>query len=118
MKSRADFTYHISDNVLVIEDKNLGRMSVTNDIENVIDDIIAEQLTLGLCGFVLGRAPQVVIYRDSDGQYDGVRWDLFRLGVNVFYSLSSRDETEAVEKATVIWRRLQSYTDQKRSENE
>lgn len=48
--------------VLVIEDLNLGSMSVTNDIESVILR----------CGQQVDLEGKRVIYKDSDGVYDEV----------------------------------------------
>lgn len=60
----ADYTYTIEDNVIAIVDLDLGNRSVTNDIENVLDDIRSE------IGDLAGYS---VIYRDSMGRWDGVR---------------------------------------------
>ncbi|WP_240699514.1 hypothetical protein [Spirosoma sordidisoli] len=60
---RADYTYSIDDNIIAIIDLDLGSKSVTNDMENVLDDIRAE------LGDLAGYS---VIYRDSMG-----RWDAF-----------------------------------------
>jgi hypothetical protein len=61
---KSDYTYKIDGTVLFIEDRDLGRMSVTNNIENVLEEISKE----------LGTSIQnyQVIYRDSDGNIDGV----------------------------------------------
>ena len=61
-KPLADYSYIVNqtDNSVHILDLNLGRMSVTNDAENVLAEIHKEiDLT--------GRA---VTYRDSEGQVD------------------------------------------------
>jgi hypothetical protein len=72
--------------VLLIEDMDLGRMSVTNDIENVLSEL--KDLYRGL--------PKIIIYRDSEGIWDGVNnngeW------VN-FYMLNTQDTEVAIEKA-------------------
>lgn len=80
---RADYTYTIEGNVIAIVDLDLGSKSVTNDIENVLEDIRAE---LGdLAGFA-------VIYRDSMGRWDGVR---LKNGSAYFYSLNESDQQQA-----------------------
>lgn len=60
----ADYTYTIEGNVIAIVDLDLGNRSVTNDIENVLEEIRTE------LGNLAGYA---VIYRDSMGRWDGVR---------------------------------------------
>lgn len=68
-KSRADFHYRLTvfDNhkVLLICDQDLGNMSVTNDIENVVSDIALHE----------GIDPEdyLIFYKDSLGYWDG--WD-------------------------------------------
>lgn len=67
--SSADFDYKMGvfegKNVLLILDRNLGNRSVTNDIENVVDDIATYE----------GIVPEefLILYRDSDSNWDG--WD-------------------------------------------
>lgn len=61
---RADYTYTVEGSVIAIIDLEQGSKNVTNDIENVLDDIWAE------IGDLAGYA---VIYRDSMGRWDGVR---------------------------------------------
>ena len=92
----SDYTYHIQSSgtrpVIVIEDLNLGRMSVTNNIEAVVKAVCdAAALT---------PADAEIIYRDSEGTYDGV-WEYD--GQLHFYSLAKsrriKDEIEAVSLA-------------------
>lgn len=68
-KSRANFQYRIGavddQKVLLIWDQNLGNMSVTNDIENVVADIAAHE--------GIDPMAHLIIYRDSEGRWDG--WD-------------------------------------------
>lgn len=65
MTPKSDFRYEIHDGgSLYIEDLNLGRMSVTNDMENVLEAIYAE----------LGSLPVKITYKDSDGNVDGVKY--------------------------------------------
>lgn len=66
--TRANYTYGIADNtdekILWIVDSNLGNMSVTNDMENVLDEI--EKRTQ------LPLKDYKIIYRDSMNNWDGV----------------------------------------------
>lgn len=68
-KSRANFQYRIGvvddQKVLLIWDQDLGNMSVTNDIENVVADIAAHE--------GIDPVAHLIIYRDSEGRWDG--WD-------------------------------------------
>jgi len=50
--------------VIVIEDLNKGGMSVTNNVENVVP-YVHDLLDLDV-------ENSIVIYRDSDGIYDGI----------------------------------------------
>ena len=67
MKAKASYTYtvekHMDRKWIVIQDQNLGRISVTNDIENVISDICeTEQIDI---------KTHLVIYQDSMGEWTG-----------------------------------------------
>jgi hypothetical protein len=60
--SKSDYRFKFIDDVLVIEDLNLGRMSVTNNAEDVISEIRTStdrRLT-----------EHFIIYKDSDGVWD------------------------------------------------
>lgn len=99
--AKSDFTYHINKTgkkpVVVIEDLDRGGMSVTNNIQAVVEETVR----------VLGLPPErmdldyCVVYRDSQGQYDGVFHD--REGRMNIYSLEqttpARNEQEAVQAA-------------------
>lgn len=50
---------------IMIEDINKGRMSVTNNIKNIVEGIFKKDCIPG--------AKYKVIYKDSDGIWDG--WD-------------------------------------------
>lgn len=66
--SRSDYSYHVRRDgerpVIVIVDLNVGGMSVTNNIDAVVEDVCEST------GLMPGEAE--IIYRDSDGIYDGV----------------------------------------------
>jgi hypothetical protein len=68
-KSRANFLYRLGivddKKILLIWDQDLGNMSVTNDIENVVADIVAHES--------IDPIEHLIIYRDSTGRWDG--WD-------------------------------------------
>lgn len=68
-KYKAQFIYKTGtfkgEKWLLIVDKNQGAMSVTNDIENVVEDIAEYE---GIDPF-----EYQIIYRDSEGHWDG--WD-------------------------------------------
>ena len=83
---RADYTYTVKGSVIAIIDLDQGNKSVTNDIENVLDDIRGE------IGDLAGYA---VIYRDSMGRWDGVRL----IGSSIeFYALNETDGERAAAR--------------------
>jgi len=61
--SKSKYTYQVDGNVLFIEDLDSG-MTVTNNIENVLEEI-SEDLGTSMQNYD-------VIYRDTDGLIDGV----------------------------------------------
>lgn len=67
--AKADYIHKLKNifgrDILVIEDLNLGNMSVTNDIENVVKDI--QQLEH------INPSERLIVYSDSEGCWDG--WD-------------------------------------------
>lgn len=83
---RANYTYSVEDNIIAIIDLDLGNKSVTNDIDNVIDDIRTE--LGGLSGYC-------VIYRDSMGRWDGVR---LVNGTIYFYVLGEANKESAMDR--------------------
>jgi len=87
-KSRADFAHKLGTingfKVLLIVDLDMGHMSVTNDIENVVDDIaFAENIN---------PKDYLIAYRDSEGDWDG--WDA---KTNSFYFFRGT-QNEAIEE--------------------
>lgn len=87
-KAKADYKYEINGNIIFIEDLDLGNKSVTNDIENILEDV-AEEHNLELNNFH-------VIYRDCTGDIDGV---LIRNNeFSSFYSIGEKDYESAVKK--------------------
>jgi hypothetical protein len=65
--TRAEFTYSMRLNRVKIVDLNTGKASVTNDIENVLRKIEAWHQ-----GSIAGYQ---IIYRDSEGYWNGVEWN-------------------------------------------
>lgn len=86
--TKANYNYAIkriiNTDYVLIEDRNIGGMSVTNDIENVISDICTCR----------GLDPNttVFLYRDSDGVWDGFDWLSKR-----FIHLGAMNHQQAVE---------------------
>lgn len=78
---RSDYDYRIDDNILAIEDLN-GFKSVTNDIENILNDIIkAEQLNIW--NFK-------IMYKDSMGIWDGIKITSVNSFTITFFSINER----------------------------
>jgi len=105
---RSDYTYRFDQcadsvlaagekPVLIIIDLDQGGMSVTNNIEAVLEQIAAK---MNVSSYFLAHSGPIV-YRDSDGNYGGVRID--GSGTVRFYPLATRrhvtSETEAIELA-------------------
>jgi hypothetical protein len=67
MKSSADYHYKFRNYegkpFLVIEDLDKGNKSVTNDIENVIEDIAQKER--------INPVEYFIVYRDCAGSWDG-----------------------------------------------
>ena len=93
----ADFTYSFSDNVISIVDlehgtpthlpEHIGNRSVTNDISYVLRQV--EQFHQGPID------SYKIMYRDSCGVWDGIRWD----GETAFFvSLNETDYRAARTK--------------------
>lgn len=68
--SNAEYEYWIWDHagrsVLVIQDMNTGKMSVTNDIENIILEIANKAN--------INPESYMIVYRDTYGIWDGYDW--------------------------------------------
>lgn len=81
--SRASFSYSVDGNVVCIIDHDDG-MSVTNDVENVIDDIAALGIDVN---------SNHIIYRDTDGYWDGI--EVKNGGFVCFFPIHVRDLKDA-----------------------
>jgi hypothetical protein len=93
---QADFTYSMSPDVIAITDLDLGNTitdldlgnkSVTNDIENVL-----RKIEYWHQGPIKGYR---IMYRDSEGIWDGVQWDGRRAS---FFALQETKEALARKK--------------------
>lgn len=71
MKTKADFNYQIieENSIIFIEDQNKGSMSLTNDMENVLEEIFNTELSKDV---KFSLDDYTIIYRDSTGIIDGV----------------------------------------------
>lgn len=91
---RSDFDFHLrtvdGQNIIVIEDLDAGGMSVTNNIEAVVKEAAGQ---LGVY-----PATALIVYRDSDGTYDGVRAAIGD-GQYGFYHLGQQSEDAAIKAA-------------------
>ena len=85
---RSNYSYEIIGDVIKIEDLGGNFMSVTNNIEGVVREIADKELSLEFFN---------VIYRDSEGVWDG--WDE-RVG---FISLNAKSFEEAVPANIHYW---------------
>lgn len=87
--SRSNYRHQILQcagrNVIAIENLNIGGMSVTNNIENVVDEIAAAEK--------IDPQQHMIVYKDSDGVWDG--WDYSN---GSFISLQEDDYKDAVDK--------------------
>jgi hypothetical protein len=85
--ARADYLHRI-DTVkgiptILIEDLDLGRMTVTNNIEEVVEEIARMEK--------IDPKDYVIVYQDSEGVWDG-----YRVDKRMFVSLAADDPEEAV----------------------
>ena len=87
--AKADYSHklHCNEDVEVygisIIDLNLGGMSVTNNIEEVVEEI---------CGrFLIDPNSVIIVYRDSDG-----RWDGWNNSTKDFIALNGKDSEDSI----------------------
>ena len=92
-KTRAEFTYSMVLKRIKIIDLNRGTASVTYDIENVLRKIEAWHQ-----GSI---ASFRIMYKDSEGYWDGIRWD----GQHAtFFAIRETSEAAAEKKLrTIEW---------------
>lgn len=91
--SKSDYIFSMESDVIMIEDLNLGRMSVTNDAENVITELYNQY------GDQIKKYP--IIYKDSEGIWDGLEpvWGVNSCTDVNFYPIGETNRAEAVKKA-------------------
>lgn len=90
---RSDYTYELVNNVICITDLDFGNMSVTNDIENVIEEIDNELRIDNL-----SIMEYKIIYCDSNKYWDGVLFKKLRTGYHVdFYPIHTKKIDEALQ---------------------
>jgi len=87
IRTRADFTYKITPAVISITDSGLGKCSVTEDIEAVLQKI--EHWHQG------SIARFKILCRDGKGFWHGVRWDGKTASL---FALEETDERQACKK--------------------
>ncbi len=85
--TRADWTFIVEDDVVIVEDLDAGRCSVTNDAEGVVL-ALAREVPLG------GRR---IVYRDSERTYDELLHDGRRFVG--FRPLGATSRSDAVARA-------------------
>ena len=94
--NRSSFDYGFDGRVLWIKDLG-GAKSVTNDIENILNDVIEQN------SFADVKAKQVM-YLDSQGIWDGVRMTFEKnrvTGVD-FFSINEKEQSKAKAKLLEI----------------
>lgn len=85
---KADYDYKIIDGIICIEDLNRGNRSVTNDIENVIEQIKYFENIKNI---------KIVIYRDSEGNWDG-----YVVENDAFIPLVTKSREIAIQKIKAL----------------
>ncbi|HRN92989.1 MAG TPA: hypothetical protein PLS87_11255 [Ferruginibacter sp.] len=86
--AKADYTYALREmdgqKFICIIDQDRGNMSVTNNIEEVVDEILTKEK--------INSADHLIVYRDTDGSWDG--WDHDH---RAFVHLNSRDQYSSMK---------------------
>lgn len=93
--NRAQYDYEVFQGVLIIEDLG-GYKSVTNDMENVLNDIIKAHPEEDI-------SRRKIMYKDSMGIWDGVTVKLHgnRVSSVSFYPLTEKDFLKALNKVQI-----------------
>lgn len=94
--NRSKYQYEVFRNVLCITDEG-GYKSVTNDMENVLQDILND-IEAGEEKFDMSKGK--IMYKDSMGIWDGVNVTLSGSKISgiSFYPLTEKDFNKALEK--------------------
>jgi hypothetical protein len=94
--TRSNYEWMIKEGILCIVDQNLGGTSVTNDMENILTEIyLYSDNSIKKMG---------IIYRDSEGVWDGVhsKWDQRKCENVSFYPIGERELEIAITKMKEI----------------
>lgn len=96
MFGKSDYGWIFEDNILTIEDFDLGGVSVTNNIENILKDLrseIGEKIT-----------DSQIIFRGSDGMWCGVipEWTVGGLSGVRFYHIGETSLAESIKKIITV----------------
>ena len=81
--TKANYTYRVFGKIIAINDLDMGNMSVTNDIENVVAEICNKE--------DINKEDFVWIYNDSEENWDG--WDVL---TEDFFSIRLHDLQDAL----------------------
>lgn len=89
MSVKAKYDYHLvrykNQDVLLIIDHNIGSMSLTNDIENVVEEIEDKEH--------IDAKNYLIVYRDSAGVWDG--WEKSKDKMGQFVLLGQQKEWQS-----------------------
>lgn len=86
---KANYSYETVGNMLLIIDQNLGNMSVTNCIEDVVEEICQREMK--------DPTSLRIAYRDSEGIWDG--WNHQS---QTFFPIGARTQREAEDRLQAI----------------
>jgi hypothetical protein len=89
LRTRSDFSVQVVESVICIADLDMGRRSVANDAENVIQALVEH-------GFNLQKHP--VIYRDASGVWDCLRVNAKNIFAGFFALGNITDRQEAIDR--------------------
>lgn len=88
--SNSDYTHFITNfrgrGTIVIQDLNRGRKSVTNDIDNVVDEICIKERIADPQNFI-------IVYKDSTSL-----WDIWNYSTELFIITSEQTWKDAARK--------------------
>ena len=95
-ETQSEYIYHFktylkSDQVLVIENRSPSETNVTSSIKAIINHIAGKE------GEHIYSMP--IVYKDSEGIFDGINGQVINTNSAPFYSINTRDETQAMKIA-------------------
>lgn len=90
--AKSDYTFKVSDFILIIQDLDMGRKSVTSDMVNVLSEIKRK------IGDMIHDLD--IIYCDAEGIWDGVisEWTTEECSDINFYHIGEMEMLEAIKK--------------------